>query len=54
MYIESKGVLQQPSATSDGIDFLTTIGVKQGDGASPELFILYFDRVYKYIQAHLA
>jgi hypothetical protein len=25
------------------------LGVKQGDGASPELFLLFFDRVYPYI-----
>jgi hypothetical protein len=25
------------------------MGVKQGDGASPELFLLFFDRVYPYI-----
>jgi hypothetical protein len=25
------------------------MGVKQGDGASPELFLLFFDRVYPYL-----
>jgi hypothetical protein len=25
------------------------MGVKQGDGASPELFLLFFDRVYPYV-----
>jgi hypothetical protein len=25
------------------------MGVKQGDGASPELFALFFDRVFPYI-----
>ncbi len=31
------------------LSFLTNLGVKQGDGASPELFTLFFDRVYPYI-----
>ena len=31
------------------LEFLTNLGVKQGDGASPELFTLFFDRVYPYI-----
>ena len=30
-------------------DFLANLGVKQGDGASPELFLLFFDRIYPYI-----
>ena len=25
------------------------MGVKQGDNASPELFLLFFDRVYPYL-----
>ena len=28
------------------------MGVKQGDGASPELFLLFFDRMYPYLQAY--
>ena len=31
------------------LSFLSDLGVKQGDGASPELFTLFFDRVYPYI-----
>jgi hypothetical protein len=48
MYVNSRGSIQ-------GVDgetiftFLANMGVKQGDGASPELFLLFFDRVYPYI-----
>jgi hypothetical protein len=28
------------------------VGVKQGDGASPELFLLFFDRVYPYLHKY--
>jgi hypothetical protein len=28
---------------------MANLGVKQGDGASPELFILFFDRLYPYL-----
>jgi hypothetical protein len=28
------------------------MGVKQGDGASPELFLLFFDRVYPYLHEY--
>ena len=31
---------------------MANIGVKQGDGASPELFTIFFDRVFPYIQAY--
>ena len=30
-------------------DFLINIGVKQGDGTSPELFTLFFYRIYPYL-----
>jgi hypothetical protein len=30
-------------------EYLANMGVKQGDGASPELFILFFDRLYPYL-----
>ena len=29
--------------------FFSNMGVKQGDGALPELFLLFFDRVYPYL-----
>jgi hypothetical protein len=29
--------------------FFSNMGVKQGDGASPELFLLFFDRIYPYL-----
>ena len=43
MYVESRGMLP------GGHFFDAFIGVKQGDGASPELFALYFDRAYPHI-----
>lgn len=49
MYVNSKGVCFD-NITGDFLTFLANLGVKQGDGASPELFILFFDRVYPYIQ----
>ncbi len=49
MYDNSKGVIK--GLTIDELfEYLVNIGVKQGDGASPELFILFFDRIYPYIQ----
>jgi hypothetical protein len=30
-------------------EFIANMGVKQGDGASPELFLLFFDRVYPHV-----
>ena len=35
--------------TGNFFEFLTNLGVKQGDGASPELFILFFDRVFPFV-----
>ncbi len=49
MYVESRGVLQPRVGVTEEIAFTTSKGVKQGNGASPELFILYFDRVYAHI-----
>jgi hypothetical protein len=37
------------SDTGDSFDFLINMGVKQGDGTSPELFTLFFDRIYPYL-----
>ena len=48
MYVNSHGSL----SSTDGeavFTFLANTGVKQGDGASPELFLLFFDRVHPYI-----
>ena len=35
-------------------EYLTNLGVKQGDGASPELFLLFLDRVYPYLLEYFA
>ena len=48
MYVYSKGI----SVDELSLEFLANLGVKQGDGASPELFTLFFDRVYPYILAY--
>jgi hypothetical protein len=48
MYVNSKGILKGLN-TNELLEYLINIGVKQGDGASPELFILFFDRIYPYI-----
>jgi hypothetical protein len=47
MYVESKGVVCIGKQATCSFD--SNIGVKQGDGASPELFALYFDRVYTFL-----
>jgi hypothetical protein len=49
MYVNSKGVIKGLNK-DELFEYLVNIGVKQGDGASPELFILFFDRIYPYIQ----
>ena len=51
MYVSSKGVCVD-DISGELLEFLTNLGVKQGDGASPELFTLFFDRVYPYILAY--
>jgi hypothetical protein len=48
MYVHSTGVCVD-KLSGELLSFLTNLGVKQGDGASPELFTLFFDRVYPYI-----
>lgn len=51
MYVESKGIIRG-KYYGDFFEFMANIGVKQGDGASPELFSIFFDRVYPYILAY--
>jgi hypothetical protein len=48
MYLQSKGIIVDKQ-TNELYEFLANMGVKQGDGASPELFLLFFDRVYPHI-----
>lgn len=48
MYLESKGIIQG-KYDNKLYEFIANLGVKQGDGASPELFLLFFDRVYPYL-----
>jgi hypothetical protein len=48
MYLESRGLIHD-KATGKMHEFLANLGVKQGDNASPELFLLFFDRVYPYL-----
>ena len=48
MYVQSKGRCVD-ELSGDLLEFLANLGVKQGDNASPELFTLFFDRVYLYI-----
>ena len=48
MYVQSKGICVD-ELSGDLLEFLANLGVKQGDGASPELFTLFFDRVYPHI-----
>jgi hypothetical protein len=48
MYLQSKGIIYD-KVKGKFYEFLANMGVKQGDGASPELFLLFFDRVYPYL-----
>ena len=48
MYVQSKGIIEGVYY-EDFYEFLANVGVKQGDGASPELIIIFFDRVYPYL-----
>lgn len=48
MYVNSRGQLHGTDGETV-FSFLANLGVKQGDGASPELFLLFFDRVHPYI-----
>ena len=48
MYLQSKGIIID-NKSNTMYEFIANMGVKQGDGASPELFLLFFDRVYPYL-----
>ena len=51
MYVGSKGVCFD-DISGEWLEFLANLGVKQCDGASPELFTLFFDRVYPILLAY--
>jgi hypothetical protein len=48
MYVNSKCRIDD-NICNTYYEYLANMGVKQGDGASPELFILFFDRLYPYL-----
>ena len=48
MYVNSKGIIRG-KYYGDFYEYLANMGVKQGDGASPELFLLFLDRLYPYL-----
>ena len=48
MYVDSKCVVNDKLRNTI-YEYMANMGVKQGDGASPELFILFFDRLYPYL-----
>ncbi len=48
MYVDSKCVVNDKLCNTI-YEYMANMGVKQGDGASPELFILFFDRLYPYL-----
>ena len=48
MYLQSKGIIID-NKSNTMYEFIANMGVKQGDGASPELFLLFFDRVYPHV-----
>ena len=54
MYVRNKGVFSIKGQNLEEFD--TNTGVKQGDGASPKLFCIFFDQVYpwllKYFHEH--
>jgi hypothetical protein len=53
MYADSKCVVND-KLLNTFYEYLANMGVKQGDGASPELFILFFDRLYPYLLEYFA
>jgi hypothetical protein len=48
MYVASDCVVND-TLRNTYYNYLSNMGVKQGDGASPELFLLFIDRVYPYL-----
>ena len=48
MYVDSKCVVND-KLRNTYYEYLANMGVKQGDGASQELFLLFFDRLYPYL-----
>jgi uncharacterized protein with ParB-like and HNH nuclease domain len=48
MYVQSKDICFD-EFLGESLDCFTNLGVKQGNGISPELFTLFFDRVYPFI-----
>ena len=48
MYVDSKCIVHD-NIRNNYYEYLANMGVKQGDGASPELFLLFFDRLYPYL-----
>jgi hypothetical protein len=53
MYVGSKCVVND-KLRNTFYEYLANLGVKQGDGASPELFLLFFDRLYPYLLEYFA
>jgi hypothetical protein len=53
MYVDSKCIVHD-NIRNTYYEYLANLGVKQGDGASPELFILFFDRLYPYLLKYFA
>jgi hypothetical protein len=53
MYVSSKCRIDD-NIRNTYYEYLANMGVKQGDGASPELFILFFDRLYPYLVEYFA
>jgi hypothetical protein len=53
MYVDSNCVVND-TLRNTYYNYLSNMGVKQGDGASPELFLLFIDRVYPYLLEYYA
>jgi hypothetical protein len=51
MHVNSKGIIED-AVQHNMYEFISNMGVKQGDGASPELFLLFFDRVFPYLHEY--